>query len=212
MQHEACHQNADTGYMFVHEPLGLGVAVHTMAELKLSGNHLKGSRPVLSFHAVGPSLPSSTHPCHSGVTEHACRRASGVFRVQVSGSVSACASAYVCMHPSGHVLVSVRTCVRKCVYVSVWVCVCGVGDGVHSFHVQCFVWLHMWNMYLLLSACDSLRQCGLRSRMSPWTTQNHRPGAPSGWGRILRLPASLAKSQRDCVSACRSRAKPGPRV
>lgn len=24
--------------------------VHTMAELKLSGNHLKGSRPVLSFH------------------------------------------------------------------------------------------------------------------------------------------------------------------
>ena len=24
-------------------------AVHTMAELKLSGNHLKGSRPVLSF-------------------------------------------------------------------------------------------------------------------------------------------------------------------
>jgi ribosome biogenesis protein BRX1 len=26
--------------------------VHTMAELKLSGNHLKGSRPVLSFHAV----------------------------------------------------------------------------------------------------------------------------------------------------------------
>ena len=27
-------------------------AVHTMAELKLSGNHLKGSRPVLSFHAV----------------------------------------------------------------------------------------------------------------------------------------------------------------
>ena len=32
-------------------------AVHTMAELKLSGNHLKGSRPLLSFHAVRP------HPC-----------------------------------------------------------------------------------------------------------------------------------------------------
>ena len=27
-------------------------AVHTLAELKLSGNHLKGSRPVLSFHKV----------------------------------------------------------------------------------------------------------------------------------------------------------------
>lgn len=27
-------------------------AVHTMAELKLSGNHLKGSRPVLSFDKV----------------------------------------------------------------------------------------------------------------------------------------------------------------
>lgn len=27
-------------------------AVHTLAELKLSGNHLKGSRPVLSFHQV----------------------------------------------------------------------------------------------------------------------------------------------------------------
>ena len=26
-------------------------AVHTLAELKLSGNHLKGSRPVLSFDA-----------------------------------------------------------------------------------------------------------------------------------------------------------------
>ena len=30
----------------------LGIAVHTMAELKLSGNHLKGSRPVLSFTEV----------------------------------------------------------------------------------------------------------------------------------------------------------------
>ena len=30
--------------------------VHTMAELKLSGNHLKGSRPVLSFHKVRPPL------------------------------------------------------------------------------------------------------------------------------------------------------------
>ena len=36
-------------------------AVHTLAELKLGGNHLKGSRPVLSFHAVStfPSLPSA---------------------------------------------------------------------------------------------------------------------------------------------------------
>ena len=41
-------------------------AVHTLAELKLSGNHLKGSRPVLSFHKVqsgfkliacGPQVP-----------------------------------------------------------------------------------------------------------------------------------------------------------
>jgi hypothetical protein len=28
-----------------------------MAELKLSGNHLKGSRPVLSFHAVRTHAP-----------------------------------------------------------------------------------------------------------------------------------------------------------
>ena len=32
-------------------------AVHTMAELKLSGNHLKGSRPVLSFDARFDELP-----------------------------------------------------------------------------------------------------------------------------------------------------------
>lgn len=31
--------------------------VHTMAELKLSGNHLKGSRPVLSFDAAFDALP-----------------------------------------------------------------------------------------------------------------------------------------------------------
>ena len=30
-------------------PLVLSPAVHTLEELKLSGNHLKGSRPVLSF-------------------------------------------------------------------------------------------------------------------------------------------------------------------
>ena len=33
------------------------VAVHTMAELKLSGNHLKGSRPVLSFSKVIADTP-----------------------------------------------------------------------------------------------------------------------------------------------------------
>lgn len=32
-------------------------AVHTMAELKLSGNHLKGSRPVLSFDATFDQQP-----------------------------------------------------------------------------------------------------------------------------------------------------------
>jgi hypothetical protein len=32
-------------------------AVHTMAELKLSGNHLKGSRPVLSFDKVCLFMP-----------------------------------------------------------------------------------------------------------------------------------------------------------
>eukprot|EP00884_Botryococcus_braunii_P000070 jgi/Botrbrau1/10063/Bobra.0355s0019.2 len=31
--------------------------VHTMAELKLSGNHLKGSRPVLSFHSAFDEQP-----------------------------------------------------------------------------------------------------------------------------------------------------------
>lgn len=31
--------------------------VHTMAELKLSGNHLKGSRPVLSFHKAFDTEP-----------------------------------------------------------------------------------------------------------------------------------------------------------
>ncbi|KAK9841767.1 hypothetical protein WJX81_001519 [Elliptochloris bilobata] len=31
--------------------------VHTMAELKLSGNHLKGSRPVLSFHKAFDEQP-----------------------------------------------------------------------------------------------------------------------------------------------------------
>ena len=31
--------------------------VHTMAELKLSGNHLKGSRPVLSFDKAFDEQP-----------------------------------------------------------------------------------------------------------------------------------------------------------
>ena len=31
--------------------------VHTMAELKLAGNHLKGSRPVLSFHGAFDAAP-----------------------------------------------------------------------------------------------------------------------------------------------------------
>ena len=35
----------------------LRCAVHTMAELKLSGNHLKGSRPVLSFDATFDEQP-----------------------------------------------------------------------------------------------------------------------------------------------------------
>lgn len=34
-----------------------------MAEVKLSGNHLKGSRPVLSFHAVS-RLPFSSSAAH----------------------------------------------------------------------------------------------------------------------------------------------------
>ena len=36
---------------------GIAAAVHTMAELKLSGNHLKGSRPVLSFDQARPPPP-----------------------------------------------------------------------------------------------------------------------------------------------------------
>lgn len=35
-------------------------AVHTMEELKLSGNHLKGSRPALSFDKVQQTLPFFT--------------------------------------------------------------------------------------------------------------------------------------------------------
>ncbi|CAL5227475.1 g10452 [Coccomyxa viridis] len=35
----------------------LALNVHTMAELKLSGNHLKGSRPLLSFHAAFDEQP-----------------------------------------------------------------------------------------------------------------------------------------------------------
>lgn len=35
----------------------LCIAVHTMAELKLSGNHLKYARPVLSFDAAFDELP-----------------------------------------------------------------------------------------------------------------------------------------------------------
>jgi hypothetical protein len=31
--------------------------VHTLAELKLTGNHLKGSRPVLSFDAEFDTMP-----------------------------------------------------------------------------------------------------------------------------------------------------------
>ena len=40
------------GHVDVLSGSGFLPAVHTMAELKLSGNHLKGSRPILSFHAV----------------------------------------------------------------------------------------------------------------------------------------------------------------
>lgn len=36
--------------------------VHTMAELKLSGNHLKGSRPVLSFDSVFDEQPQLQVP------------------------------------------------------------------------------------------------------------------------------------------------------
>ncbi|BDA41073.1 Ribosome biogenesis protein BRX1 homolog [Coccomyxa sp. Obi] len=35
----------------------LAANVHTLAELKLGGNHLKGSRPVLSFHAAFDEQP-----------------------------------------------------------------------------------------------------------------------------------------------------------
>lgn len=35
----------------------LSHAVHTMAELKLSGNHLKGSRPILSFDSAFDQQP-----------------------------------------------------------------------------------------------------------------------------------------------------------
>ena len=43
--------------MFLLRCVILSFAVHTMAELKLSGNHLKGSRPVLSFDASFDQQP-----------------------------------------------------------------------------------------------------------------------------------------------------------
>ena len=43
--------------------------VHTMAELKLSGNHLKGSRPVLSFDAAFDEQPQLQVCFSSGIGE-----------------------------------------------------------------------------------------------------------------------------------------------
>jgi Brix domain len=50
--------------------------VHTMAELKLSGNHLKGSRPVLSFDASFDEQPQLQVRCttasHAVRVAHLC--------------------------------------------------------------------------------------------------------------------------------------------
>jgi hypothetical protein len=43
--------------------------VHTLAELKLTGNHLKGSRPVLSFDAEFDSMPHLQVTIHTRSTQ-----------------------------------------------------------------------------------------------------------------------------------------------
>ncbi len=48
-------------------------AVHTMAELKLSGNHLKGSRPVLSFHKARRPVRLARLACAPGCQQRALR-------------------------------------------------------------------------------------------------------------------------------------------
>lgn len=50
--------------------IALLAAVHTLAELKLGGNHLKGSRPVLSFHAVS-RIPAASPFGQSTVSQFA---------------------------------------------------------------------------------------------------------------------------------------------
>ena len=51
--------------------------IHTMAELKLSGNHLKGSRPVVTFDAAfdeQPHLQARTHYCAVFLFKHTNHR------------------------------------------------------------------------------------------------------------------------------------------
>jgi ribosome biogenesis protein BRX1 len=58
--------------MLVTEARCEKTAVHTMAELKLSGNHLKGSRPVLSFDKVRcPRCCLSASPRRAAVHDSA---------------------------------------------------------------------------------------------------------------------------------------------
>lgn len=59
---EARKRGADSYLWLARPPDGPSVkflvtGVHTMAELKLTGNHMRGSRPVLSFHAAFDGAP-----------------------------------------------------------------------------------------------------------------------------------------------------------
>ena len=59
---EARKRGADSYLWLARPPDGPSVkflvtGVHTMAELKLTGNHMRGSRPVLSFHAAFDASP-----------------------------------------------------------------------------------------------------------------------------------------------------------
>ena len=59
---EARKRGADSYLWLARAPDGPSVkflvtGVHTMAELKLTGNHMRGSRPVLSFHAAFDAAP-----------------------------------------------------------------------------------------------------------------------------------------------------------
>ena len=61
---------AKDSIQFIPEICTACCAVHTMAELKLSGNHLKGSRPVLSFDEVCSLVDGFS--CVPKLSRHVC--------------------------------------------------------------------------------------------------------------------------------------------